>query len=189
MKENQDTDLRAYARILDRMRMLCSRREYSSSEMYRKISAAIGRYCPEMDGEEMGRLATKAVSSLVADRYVDDARYACAFARDKAVISGWGPVKIRRSLAVKGVEKDIIDEALAAVDLHESSDKMEKVLRTKLMSLSSSLSRKSGKVPSGKLPMRQDLKIRLLRFAAGRGYGYEEAAPVVERLLSDLAES
>lgn len=179
--ESKDTDRRAYGRILDRMRMLCSRREYSSAEMFRKISSSLARSCPEMEEEEIARLAAEAVSSLVADRYVDDARYACAFARDKAVISGWGRVKIRRSLAVKGLGKDIIEDALAAVDLHESSDKMEKVLMTKFRSLSSSLSRKSGK-----LPMKQDLKIRLLRFAAGRGYGYEEAAPVVERLISGI---
>ncbi len=184
--ESKDTDRRAYGRILDRMRMLCSRREYSSAEMFMKISSSLARSCPEMEEEEIARLAAEAVSSLVADRYVDDARYACAFARDKAVISGWGRVKIRRSLAVKGLGKDIIEDALAAVDLHESSDKMEKVLMTKFRSLSSSLSRKSGKDSSGKLPMKQDLKIRLLRFAAGRGYGYEEAAPVVERLISGI---
>lgn len=187
--EGRDENVRAYGRILDRMRMLCSRREYSSAEMSRKISASLAKSCPGMAEDEAARLAAEAVSSLVADGYVDDVRYACAFARDKAVISGWGAVKIRRSLAVKGLGKDIIDEALAAVDLHESSGRMEKVLKTKSMSLRTSLSRKSGKGASGKLPMKQDLRIRLLRFAAGRGYGYEEAAPVVERLLSDLAES
>lgn len=184
--ESQDTDKRAYGRILDRMRILCSRREYSSAEMSRKISASLEKSFPDKDEDEIGRLAAEAVASLVKDRYVDDMRYACAFARDKAVISGWGPVKIRRSLAVKGLEKDIIDEAMASVDLHESSDRMEKVLYLKFSSLRTSLSRKSGKTQLRQLPMRQDLRIRLLRFAAGRGYGYEEAAPVVERLLSDL---
>lgn len=184
--ENKDTDRSAYGRILDRMRMLCSRREYASSEMFRKISASLARSCPEMEEDESARLAAEAVASLIKDRYVDDMRYACAFARDKAVISGWGTLKIRRALAVKGLGKDVIDDALAAVDLHESSDKMEKVLKTKFMSLRSSLSRKSGKLSSEKLPMKQDLRMRLLRFAAGRGYGYEEAAPVVERLISDI---
>lgn len=186
--ERQDTDLRIYGRVLDRMRMLCSRREYSSSEIFRKISASLEKSFPDKEDDDIRRLAAEAVASLVKDRYVDDMRYACAFARDKAVISGWGPLKIRRALSVKGLGKEIIDEALAAVDLHESSDKMEKVLGTKFRSLCSRAG-KSGKTTSGQFSVRQDLRLRLLRFAAGRGYGYEEAAPVVERLLSDLAES
>lgn len=184
--EGRDENVRAYGRVLDRMRMLCSRREYASSEMYRKIMSAMSRACPDKDDDEISRMAAEAVASLVKDRYVDDLRYACAFARDKAVISGWGPVKIRRSLAIKGLEKDVIDEALAAVDFHESSEKMGKVLAGKFRSLCSSAKKKSAAASPGRPDMKQDLRIRLLRFAAGRGYGYEEAAPVVERLLSEL---
>lgn len=184
--EDQDKDRKIYGRILDRMRMLCSRREYSAAEMSRKISSCLEKSCPGREEDDIRRMAAAAVASLVKDRYVDDLRYACAFARDKAVISGWGPVKIRRSLALKGVDKDIIDEALEAVDLHESSEKMEKVLAGKFRSLYCSAEKKAAKASSGRSGMKQDLRIRLLRFAAGRGYGYEEAAPVVERLLSDL---
>lgn len=184
--DNKDTDRRTYGRILDRMRMLCSRREYSSAEMFRKISASLEKSCPGRDEDDIMHMAAEAVASLVKDRYVDDMRYACAFARDKAVISGWGAVKIRRALAVKGLEKDMIDEALASVDLHESSERLEKVLQTKFRSLYASAAGKTGKVPQGQLPMKQDLRIRLLRFAACRGYGYDEAAPVVERLVSEI---
>ena len=38
------------------------------------------------------------VAELKEDRYVDDARYAAAFAREKASLQGWGPVKIRFQL-------------------------------------------------------------------------------------------
>lgn len=175
----------AYLGILDRMRMLCSRREYCSSDIRGKIMASLAKSCPDIPENEIESMAAGAMSVLIADKYVDDSRYAAAYARDKSSISGWGPLKIRRALALKGLGRETIEEALAAADTEAASARMEKVLGTKLRSLISAGNSRPKPETEGK-SAEFAIRMKMLRFAASRGYGYEEAAPVIERLMSEL---
>lgn len=146
------------AYVLERMRALCSRREYCVADIMKKATDAL-----EGDREE----AMKIVESLVADKYIDDRRYASAYARDKAAISGWGETKIRYMLAAKGVSRDIIAEALNDIDEAKAGSRLEKLLENKMKSL------------------RDDpqCRIKLLRFALGRGYSYDDAISVIDKLI------
>ena len=94
-------------KILDRFRGLCSRREYCSSDIYKKALDALDK--------DTGK-AREVLEFLVREKYVDDLRYASAFARDKSSIAGWGDVKIRYMLSAKGISKDIITQALEDID-------------------------------------------------------------------------
>ena len=94
-------------KVADRLRGLCSRREYCRSDVMKKAVAAL-------DGDQSE--AARIVDILVEERYVDDLRYASAFARDKSSISGWGRVKISHMLSAKGISRDIIKEALYEID-------------------------------------------------------------------------
>jgi len=88
-----------YAKCLARLQRLCSRAEYCSADIYRKA-------LKDLEGDAGD--ASRVVASLKEDRYVDDARFAAAFAREKASLQGWGPVKIRFQLRGKGIsEADI----------------------------------------------------------------------------------
>ena len=178
----KDEERTAYLRVLDRMRILCSRREYCSSDMYRKISSALEKSCPDVPEDSVARMAAEAIACMTADRYIDDRRYAAAYVRDKSAIAGWGQMKIRRALALKGLSRETIEEALAAADTEAASGRMEKVLETKLRSLISSRQKPEAESRSAGFAIR----MKMLRFAASRGYGYEEAAPVIERLMSEL---
>ena len=60
--------------VLIRLQRQCSRMEYCSRDIYRKALKAL-------DGN--AEAAERVVSSLVGDRFVDDLRYASAFAREK----------------------------------------------------------------------------------------------------------
>lgn len=144
--------------VLERMRALCSRREYCVSDIMKKASAALG-------GDD--KAASEIVASLVADRYLDDRRYASAYARDKASISGWGAAKIRYMLASKGVARDVIAEALAGIDADKAGIRLEKLIENKYRSLKDD-------------PQR---RMKLLRFALGRGYSYDDALPVIDRFI------
>lgn len=146
------------AYVLERMRALCSRREYCVADIMKKATDAL-----EGDREE----AMKIVESLVADKYIDDRRYASAYARDKAAISGWGETKIRYMLAAKGVSRDIIAEALTDIDAAKAGMRLEKLLENKAKSLKED-------------PQR---RIKLLRFALGRGYSYDDAISVIDKLI------
>lgn len=146
--------------VADRMRGLCSRREYCRQDIMKKVLAALGG-----DADEAGRIMDR----LVEEKYIDDLRYASAFARDKSSIAGWGATKIRYMLAAKGIDRETIAAALQEVDEGKASDRLEKLLSAKVRSLKDD----------------PQCRMKLLRFALGRGYQYDEAAEVIGRLLNE----
>ncbi len=154
-------EIPGYAKVLDRMRNLCSRREYCSSDILRKASDALYKFL--VDKDQTDRCAHLILESLTADKYVDDGRYAAAFAREKSSISGWGPVKIRYALNLKGIDKSVIDKAFEEVDLAASDTRLEKLLENKFRSLKED----------------PQYRLKLIRFALGRGYGYEKTIKVI----------
>lgn len=145
-------------KVADRMRALCSRREYCRKDVLKKVMTAL-------DGD--AAKAEEVVGKLVEERYVDDRRYAAAFARDKASIAGWGAAKIRYMLAAKGVDREIIASALEEVDVSRADARLEKLMENKARSLKDD-------------PQR---RIKLLRFGVGRGYAYEEVSSMIDRIL------
>ena len=122
-------DKTIYNKAADRLRVLCSRREYSSGDMLAKAAEYLARY--GTDSQEVPDAAASIVESLRRDGYVDDLRYASAFARDKALLSGWGRIKIRYALAAKGLPEDTIAGALESVDPQEADRKLEKLALSK----------------------------------------------------------
>ena len=145
-------------RILDRLRGLCSRREYCYADVLKKAKDAL-------DGD--AQAAKEVADLLVEDKYVDDLRYASAYARDKASIQGWGDVKIKYMLSAKGVAASVITEALQEIDREKSSSRLHKLLENKLRSLKDD----------------PQCRLKLLRFALGRGYSYDEATHTIDQLL------
>lgn len=141
-------------KILNNLRRQCSRREYCTADVLKKAEKAL-------DGDH--QQAVKVLNVLVEEKYVDDRRYAAAFARDKSTISGWGAVKIRYMLSAKGISRDIISEALEEVDVRKADDRLRKLLENKNRSLKED-------------PQR---KMKLLRFALGRGYSYDEVSTIL----------
>ena len=146
-------------KVADRLRGLCSRREYCRSDVMKKAVAAL-------DGNQSE--AARIVDILVEERYVDDLRYASAFARDKSSISGWGSVKISHMLSAKGISRDIIKEALEEIDEEKASSRLDKLLQSKARSLKDD----------------PQAKLKLLRFALGRGYEYDEVKNIVDELIT-----
>lgn len=136
-----------YAKCLARLQRLCSRAEYCSADIYRKA-------LKDLEGDAGD--ASRVVASLKEDRYVDDARFAAAFAREKASLQGWGPVKIRFQLRGKGISEADIAAALAEVEPEKAAGKLEKLLSAKARTLEGD----------------PQIKLKLLKFALSRGYEY-----------------
>jgi regulatory protein len=150
----KDTDI---ATITDRMRRMCSRREYCTSDILKKVSDALG-------GDR--EVASKVLEKLVAERYVDNLRYATAYARDKAMISGWGETKIRYMLSGKGIDREVITKALEEIDEGKAVIRLEKLLENKWRVLKDD----------------PQARIKMLRFALGRGYQYDEVISVIDSI-------
>lgn len=153
----EDKDM---ARVTDRMRRLCSRREYCRSDIMSKVVVAL-------DGDR--EQAAKIVETLVNEKYIDDLRYASAFARDKSSIAGWGETKIRYMLSAKGISREAVTQALEEIDASRARTRLEKLLENKLKTLKDD----------------PQCRLKMLRFALGRGYGYDEAAEALDSLMNE----
>lgn len=58
-------------------------------------------------------LADSVIQTLVDDGYLDDSRYAEMFVHDKRSLDGWGSERIRRELTARGLDRQLIESALA----------------------------------------------------------------------------
>ena len=80
--------------LLDRMMVLCSKREYCEADIRKRLEKeALKSGYPEEPGIWQ-QAVDGIVDTLKREKYIDDSRYARAFVRDKSSISGWGRVKI-----------------------------------------------------------------------------------------------
>ena len=152
------------AKVTDRMRTLCSRREYCSADIMKKAMTAL-------DGDRAQ--AEAVVAKLIDEKYIDDLRYSSAFARDKSSIAGWGETKIRYMLSAKGISKDTIAEALGSIDEDKASGRLEKLMEAKARSLKDD----------------PQARLKMLRFGMGRGYAYEAVARVTDGIIERWKDS
>lgn len=150
------------ARCLSRLQKLCSKAEYCEADIYRKA-------LKDLEGD--ADAARKVLEALISEKYVDNARYASAFAREKAAIQGWGPVKIRFQLKAKGVSEENIRAALEEVDEGKQADKLRKVLLAKARSLAGD----------------PQFRLKLMRFGLTRGYDYDAVEAEVSKIIATFA--
>ena len=150
------------ARCLSRLQKLCSKAEYCEADIYRKA-------LKDLEGDVDA--ARKVLEALISEKYVDNARYASAFAREKAAIQGWGPVKIRFQLKAKGVEEGTIRAALEEIDRGKQADKLNKLLQAKARSLAGD----------------PQFRLKLLRFGLTRGYDYDAVEAEVSKIIATFA--
>ena len=150
-------------KVLERLQRQCARMEYCASDIRRKALKAM-----EGDAEAAGRI----VESLLNDRFVDDRRYAAAFAREKSALQGWGAVKIRFLLRGKGVSDEIITEALQEIDADKAASKLDKLAADKYRVLKDD----------------PQCKLKMLKALLSRGYGYDEVEAAVVRAMQNQTE-
>ncbi len=137
----------------------CARSERCEQDIRRKCQAW------GLDEEEASRL----VEALKQGRYIDHDRYAAAFAREKSRLNKWGAIKIAAALRAKGIEEETVKEALEEMPSEAVTEEvLLSLLRTKNRSLHDEDMRRR--------------KEKLLRFAVSRGYAFDLALRVVEKV-------
>jgi regulatory protein len=70
-----------------------------------------------------------AIGELVAQGYLDDARYAQRFAEDRRTLDGWGSERIAARLATAGVDREDAEAAVAARDREQELETAIAILR------------------------------------------------------------
>ena len=103
-----------------------------------------------------------AVELLVETGGLDDERFARQFASDKRELRGWGPERIREALAARGVDRDLIEVALAGDGRGAQLERALELLERR-----------------GEAPLDEAARGRALAFLARRGYDSELAHDAV----------
>ena len=152
-------------------------KEISEQEAWLRLSTlcAGGEHCQHEMTEKMRRWGVsdeaqaRIMARLVDERYIDDERYARAFANDKVRFDKWGRRKVEQALWMKHISDDIMQRVLDEIDGQLYVDNLRQLLKSK---------EKSVKAASD-----YERRQKLVRFALGRGYGFD-----VIRLAMDVGD-
>ena len=128
---------------------LCAQAEHCQWEMVEKMRKW------EIPEEAQARIMER----LVKERYVDDERFARAFAKDKVRYNKWGRRKVEQALWQKHIDEDIRKNVLNEIDDEEYLSVLRPLLKQK---------RKSIKAQND-----YELNQKLMRFALGRGFTFD----------------
>jgi regulatory protein len=139
----------------------CSREERCAHDVRKKISE-LG--LPENEIPEI-------IEFLKKEKYIDENRFAAAFVNDKYRFNKWGKYKINFALKQKHIHELIISEALAKIP----DENYHSLLRDEISKKLRSLPKSSG----------YELKSKLYRFAASRGYENDLILEVIDELLNE----
>ncbi len=151
-----------YNSLLERARILCSRSEKCSSDILKKL---------EEWGMENESDRNRAISVLREEKFIDDARYARFYVTDKLRFNRWGKAKLRIMLRGKGIPEDIISGSLESIE----SDDYNTLIRNEL----------KRKMRSTRAKNRFDMKGKLFRFAASRGYDYDMVYAIIDEIVNE----
>lgn len=149
-------------KVLSRLQNQCARREYCIADIRKKALKAL-------DTDDSSA-ADPLIEALLKDGYLDESRYASAFARDKSALEGWGSVKIRFALRARGIPASVIDAAIAGIDSERAGEKLSRLLQAKMRTLQGD----------------PQCRIKLLKYALSRGYEYDDVRSAVAKLTSGM---
>lgn len=143
-----------------RLEAACARAEHATSELRDKL----WRWgIADTDADAI-------INDLRTRRFVDDTRFARAFANDKVKFGRWGRRKVEAALYRKRIAADIICKVLDDIDTDTYNDNLEHLLRRKAASISD--------------PDTYNGRAKLIRFGLSNGYDMERVMDVVDRITA-----
>lgn len=164
--ENQkDTDMTDYKKALRTAASLCSRKEYCSTDIRRKLEKF------DISAEDTERI----IDYLEKNNFIDETRFATFYARDKFRFNKWGKLKISQMLKQKGISPAVIESALRSLGEEDYQSTCLHLLQQKLKSL------KKGEPAK--------MQNSLIRFALGRGFDYDVIRQCLKQLSVEKPES
>jgi len=110
---------------LQKLKHFCAYQERSHSDVKEKLYK-LGVW--KKDHDEI-------ITALIEEEYLNEERYAIAFAGGKFRIKNWGRVKIKYALKQKGVSEYCIKKALKQIDETEYKKILNKLAKEKYASL------------------------------------------------------
>jgi regulatory protein len=141
-----ETDVK---QILKKLQQICSRQEKCQTDI---LDYLIKHKVPQEFHQSV-------MKSLIAQKFIDEERYARAAVQDKFRLNRWGKIKIRYFLRSKRIQEEAIQKALNLIDEEEYRQILEQELEKKAQTLK-----------------KEDTavrKMKLLQFAASKGFEEE----------------
>ena len=108
------------------------------------------------------------ITYLIEERYIDNQRYSNSYTRDKFRFNHWGKYKIGLMLRSKGINNEIIENALGLIDEEEYLEELEQILKDKLRSL--------------KYSSEYEKKGKLFKFAQSRGFESSAISKIIDSI-------
>ncbi len=96
------------------------------------------------------------ISQLIQNNFLNEERFAMAFAHGKFAIKKWGRIKIKQELKQKRVSDYCLKKALQQIDETEYINTLKKIIETKRKLI--------------KEPNKVKLKFKLMSYALSKGY-------------------
>ena len=141
---------------LMRLETLCAQSEQCTCDLRQKLY----RWGISSSNSE------KIITKLIKTRFVDDARFAVAYCRDKYRFNRWGRLKIVYGLRAKQITSGDINEALNAIDEKEYEEILTSVVKSKASTI------KDVNTYEG--------RTKLFRSVASRGYESSLIAQIIK---------
>ena len=108
------------------------------------------------------------LTELITNGFLNEERFALAYAGGKFRIKQWGRVKIKNGLKMQGITPYLINKALKEIDEQDYQDTLKKLLKKKAVLIDS----------TNKL----ELKQKLSRYALSKGYESELVWQMMEKI-------
>ena len=142
-------------------------KEKTEQEAYLQLAAlcAQAEHCQQEMRDKMKRwgidaaIQERIIARLVKERYIDDERFARAFAKDKIRYNKWGRRKVQQGLWQKHIDAEIQERVLCEIDDSEYLTVLKPLLKQKTKSI--------------RAENDYERNQKLVRFALGRGFTFD----------------
>lgn len=141
---------------LQKAEKYCAYQERSQQEVRQKLYD-LGLYPRDVE---------QIISELIGNNFLNEERFANAYALGKFRIKGWGKIKIKQGLKLKRVPEGMIKKALQQIDLDDYLAKLKGILEKKAILLKE------------KEPYKRSYQLK--QYAFGKGYEGNLVADVLK---------
>ncbi|GAI91674.1 unnamed protein product [marine sediment metagenome] len=149
----------SYKEALARAQNLCSRQEKCIADIEKKLH----EWGVSVDVE-------KIINSLIKENFVNEKRYADAFAKEKFRFNHWGKIKIRYALRQKNINEETITTGLDEIDKDEYAETLKKLILDKYKST--------------KAKNTYELRGKLQKYVFGKGFENEMVIKIINEIIS-----
>ena len=147
-----------YEQALNRIATYCSRAERCVFDVRRKLDIW------EIPLEQQNKIIKK----LQKEKFLDEERYCKAFVNDKTKYNRWGIYKIKFELKRKKIPDLFIEKVFENINTEENIERLRLLIEQKMKSV------------KGKNEW--EIRQKLMRFAAGRGFSQNDIDIILEAI-------